>query len=167
MKVIKIFLLSFFVLLSGSLFSQVSSIKITELQKVIDSSKTPLVVNFWATWCMPCVEEIPYFIEETNRYNSKAGEMDSVKLILVSLDFKESFPDAIQAFAIKRKFTADILWLNETNADYFCPKVDAKWSGAIPSTLFINNKTGYRKFYEEQLSLDELKQELASLLNYK
>ena len=58
----------------------------------------------------------------------------------------------------------DLVWLDETNADYFCPKVDAKWSGAIPATLFINNKTGYRKFIEEQISHDKLKLEIRALL---
>ena len=65
---------------------------------------------------------------------------------------------------IKRHITAPVLWLDETNADYFCPKVDAKWSGAIPATLFINSKTGYRNFIEEQLSHEELKKEIMAIL---
>ena len=49
------------------------------------------------------------------------------------------------------------------HADYFCPKVDAKWSGGIPATL-INNKTGYRKFVEEQISHKQLKKEIMAIL---
>jgi hypothetical protein len=82
----------------------------------------------------------------------------------VSLDFKEGFPVGISSFAEKRKITAPIVWLDETNADYFCPKVDVKWSGAIPATLFINNKTGYRKFIEEQISHEQLKKEIKAIL---
>lgn len=152
------------ILLSAGVQAQVRAVKITEVEKMIAESKTPLIINCWATWCKPCVEEIPYFIEETNKRNNPAATSDSVRLVLVSLDFKESFPDAIKNFAAKRKYTAEILWLDETNADYFCPKIDPKWSGAIPATLFINNKTGYRKFYEEQLSHDELKAEMMQLL---
>ncbi|HEX4875985.1 MAG TPA: hypothetical protein VFV31_04890 [Chitinophagaceae bacterium] len=66
--------------------------------------------------------------------------------------------------AEKRKFTAPIVWLDETNADYFCPKIDPKWSGAIPATLFINNKTGYRNFMEAQLTQEELKKEIMAIL---
>jgi hypothetical protein len=66
--------------------------------------------------------------------------------------------------AKKQKFTFPILWLDETNADYFCPKIDPHWSGAIPATLFINNKTGYRKFFEEQLSHENLIKEVSALL---
>lgn len=164
LKLVRLIFFISFLLLSANVQAQVRAVKITDVEKIIAESKTPLIINCWATWCKPCVEEIPYFIEEVNKRNSPAATTDSVRLILVSLDFKESFPDAIQKFAVKRNFTAEILWLDETNADYFCPKIDAKWSGAIPATLFINNKTGYRKFYEEQLSHEELKNEMQLLL---
>lgn len=163
-KAVRLTLFISLILLSAGVLAQVRAVKITEVEKMVAESKTPLIINCWATWCKPCVEEIPYFIEETNKRNSPAATTDSVRLVLVSLDFKESFPDAIKNFAAKRNFTAEILWLDETNADYFCPKIDPKWSGAIPATLFINNKTGYRKFYEEQLSHDELKAEMMQLL---
>lgn len=141
-------------------FSQdVKSVKITELEKVIADSKTPLIINFWATWCKPCIEEIPYFLEEV-----KNNHKDSLTILLVSLDFKEAFPTGIFSFAQKRKFDAPIVWLDETNADYFCPKIDSRWSGAIPATLFINNKTGYRNFFEEQISHEKLKNEIMAML---
>lgn len=147
-------------LLAGAAGGQeVKKVKITDVEKLIAESHTPLIVNFWATWCKPCVEEIPYFISEVN-----ARPGDSIQLLLVSLDFKEAFPAEITAFLAKQKFTATTWWLDETNADYFCPKVDARWSGAIPATLFINNKKGYRKFFEEQLSHEELKKEIMAIL---
>lgn len=156
-------LLAVLFFLEAAAFGQaIRSVKITELEKMIAESKTPLIINMWATWCKPCVEEIPYFQKE-----AAAHKGDSVQLILVSLDFKEAYPAGINSFAQKRKITAPIIWLDETNADYFCPKIDAKWSGAIPATLFINNKTGYRKFAEQQLSEEELKKEIMALLEGK
>lgn len=144
---------------------EIKSVKITEVEKIIIESKTPLIVNMWATWCKPCIEELPYFLEEVNNYNATKGDADSIHLLLVSLDFEFAFPDGIKKFADKRKITAPIVWLNETNADYFCPKIDQKWSGAIPATLFINNKTGYRNFVEEQISHEKLKDEIRAILN--
>jgi thiol-disulfide isomerase/thioredoxin len=134
-------------------------VKATDVEKIIAESKTPLIVNMWATWCVPCIEELPYFLEEL-----KDHKKDSLQLILVSLDFKESFPEAINKFIDKRKIKTTVLWLDETDADYFCPKIDPKWSGAIPATLFINNKKSYRKFIEEQISHDELKKEIRAIL---
>lgn len=156
----KCFILSVLLLIIGTGFSQeIKSVRIADLEKTIAESKTPLIINFWATFCKPCVEEIPYFQEEVKKH-----EKDGVKLLLVSLDLKEFYPAKIRDFADKRQFTAPMVWLNETNADYFCPRIDPKWSGAIPATLFINNKTGYRRFFEEQLSPETLQKEIMAIL---
>ena len=124
--------------------------KITDFEKyVTDSKEEVLVINFWATFCKPCVAEIPSFINITDKYKDK-----NVKLLLVSLDLPSFYPKKIAAFARKHKFNTDIVWLDETNADYFCPKVDQKWSGSIPATLIINTKTGHRRFFEEEIEAD-------------
>jgi thiol-disulfide isomerase/thioredoxin len=156
-KLLLLVIVLFLVQILGA--QQIKSIKITDLEKTVAESKTPLIVNFWATYCVPCVEEIPFFQEEV-----KKQKANGVQLLLVSLDLKSYYPQKIKSFATSRKFTAPILWLNETNADYFCPKVDPKWSGVIPATLFINNSTGYRKFYEEPLSRETLKKEIMAIL---
>jgi len=135
---------------------QIKKVKITDIEHYISTSKdTLLVINFWATFCKPCVAEIPSFIKITDQYKT-----NDVKLTLVSLDLPDYFPKKIAAFAKTHKFTADILWLDETNADYFCPKIDPKWSGSIPATLMVNTKTGYRKFFEEEMSSAEFEKEL-------
>ena len=134
--------------------------KIEDLEKYIAKSDTPVIVSFWATYCVPCIKEIPYFQEVVAKYKD-----NGVKLLLVSLDFKESFPDKISSFANKKKFTSTIVWLDETNADYFCPKVDSKWSGVMPATLFINNKKGHRSFFEEEMPKEKFEDEIKKILN--
>ncbi len=134
--------------------------KISDLEEYISKSDTPVIVNFWATYCVPCIKEIPYFQEVVKQYEKKG-----VKLLLVSLDFKESFPDKISSFADKRKFTSPIVWLDETDADYFCPKVDSAWSGVMPATLFINNKKGHRSFFEEEMSKEKFETEIRKILD--
>jgi thiol-disulfide isomerase/thioredoxin len=156
------FVLSIFLVVTSFCFSQeIKKIKISDLEKTIKESTTPLIVNFWATFCLPCIEEIPYFQKLVMKHKK-----DGVKLLLVSLDLKEDYAK-IKPLAAKRKFTAPIVWLNETNADYFCPKVDTSWSGSIPATLFINNKTGYRKFQEEQIKEEQLEKEIMAILGKK
>jgi hypothetical protein len=63
----------------------------------------------------------------------------------------------------ERKFTSQVVWLDETNADYFCPKIDSAWSGVMPATLFINNKKSVRSFFEEEMSKDKFEEELKKI----
>ena len=137
----------------------IKKIKITDLEKTIAESKTPLIINFWATFCKPCIEEIPYFEKEIKK-NAK----DSISLLLVSLDLEDYYPKKIQSFAGKLKFSSPIVWLDEYNADYFCPKIDAKWSGSIPATLIINPKSGYRKFFEEEIDKETFEREIQTAI---
>ena len=129
--------------------------KITDIESLMNRGDSVLVINFWATFCKPCVEEIPDFIRISKKYAKQ-----KVRLQLVSIDLPSSYPAKITAFAKKSKFNTNIAWLNETNADYFCPKIATRWSGAIPATLIINPKTGYRKFFEDQLKPEEFEMEL-------
>ena len=142
--------IGFVLALAPAMAQSIPTYKITDIEKYIaDNKDQVLVINFWATFCKPCVAEIPSFIAITEKYKSQG-----VKLMLVSLDLPSFYPKKIADFAKKHKFNTNIVWLDETNADYFCPKVDAKWSGSIPATLIVNTKTGYRQFFEEEIEAD-------------
>jgi thiol-disulfide isomerase/thioredoxin len=157
------FLTSYLLLLTSLSFSQtIKKVKITDVEEYIKNSDHPVVVNFWATWCAPCVEEIPYFMQTIKNYNGQ-----KVELILVSLDFASSYPNKIQDVIKKKNFDATFYWLNETNADYFCPKIDAKWDGTIPSTLLINNQTNYRKFFGRPMTDRQIELEVGRLTGLK
>ena len=138
---------------------QTQKIKIKALTDLIATSDSILIINFWATFCKPCVEEIPDLIKLAKKYKK-----EKASLYLVSLDLEDYYPEKIKKFVAKKKYAAKIAWLDESNADYFCPLIDASWSGAIPATLFINNKTGYKKFYEKQLSATEIEVALKAAL---
>lgn len=137
----------------------IKKIKITDLEQTIAKSDHPLIVNFWATFCGPCCKEIPYFQSTAAQYKDQR-----VELILVSLDLPDDYPAKIAAFAKARGYTVPVFWLDETNADYFCPKVDPGWSGGIPCSLFINNKTHYRRFFDRQLTEGQVGPEIKEML---
>jgi thiol-disulfide isomerase/thioredoxin len=137
----------------------VQKMAITELESLITHSDHPMIIDFWATFCAPCNKEIPYFQTTVARF---AGER--VELVLVSLDLPDYYPAKIASFVQSHSYNARVVWLNETNADYFCPKVDLHWSGGIPSTLFINNKTHYRRFFDRQLTEAQVEPEIRKML---
>lgn len=145
-KLLFLFILTGFVLAGKS--QRIPKWKIEDVVKSYAAKNdTVYVVNFWATFCKPCNEEIPDFIRIVKKY-----EKQKVKLLLVSLDLPSYYAAKLPAFIKKYKYNTNHVWLNETNADHFCPAIDEKWSGAIPSTIIVNNKTGYRKFIEDQVS---------------
>lgn len=137
----------------------VASWKVTDVKKYIDSSQSILVVNFWATFCKPCVEELPYMQSVVEKYKPQ-----HVNLFLVSLDLPDQFPDKIAAFAKLKGYQMPIVWLDETNADYFCPKIDKAWDGSIPCTLLVNNKKAYHHFIDHQMTAKEFEEEVKKAL---
>ena len=154
--------LLFFILIVAGLVAcsqQIKKMNADELTAYIAKTDKPMVISFWATWCGSCVEEIPYFISTIKeKYNTE------IDLLLVSLDVKTYYPQKITAFVARKSFNCPVVWLNESNADVFCPKIDNQWSGAIPSTLMVNNKKGYRKFYEQGLTPFQFEKGLKALL---
>jgi thiol-disulfide isomerase/thioredoxin len=157
---LKLFIIVLLIFFTGTINAQeVKAVKVTELAKTIKESKTPLIVNFWATFCVPCIQEIPYFQQLVQQYRSK-----NVSLIFVSLDLKKAYPIEVNKWAKKLNLVFPVVWLDETNADYFCPKIDTSWTGGMPSSLLVNNATGYHKFYEEQLSREKLEKEIQAML---
>jgi len=126
--------------------------KIEQLvERINKAGDTVLIVNFWATWCKPCIEELPYFHELARKYKDQ-----KIKLLLVSLDFPKDYPEGIVAFAKKEGYDSEIVFLDETDADRFCPQIDKSWSGAIPSILITSSANGYRKFTEGKIKPAEL-----------
>jgi thiol-disulfide isomerase/thioredoxin len=148
-----------FFLLSISLFIIIESysqtitpVKVEQLVKTYQATKGVTIINFWSTWCKPCIEEIPYFIKLVDSLKSRG-----VQLMLVSQDTKTVYQDgSLKKFLIKKGWKSKFFWLNETNADHYCPVVDSSWSGVIPVTLIINPAKNYRQFYESDLSKAEL-----------
>ncbi len=95
-----------------------------------ENNSKPLVINFWATWCAPCVKELPYF-EKLNLENP------NVKVILVSLDFEKQVESKLKPFLKKKNYTSTPIYLADKEYNTWLPKIDKNWSGSIPATLII------------------------------
>jgi thiol-disulfide isomerase/thioredoxin len=140
-------------LISTLSFSQtIKKVKITDVLKIADTSSVPIVINFFATWCGPCVQELPWFEKTVPDFKGKG-----VKLLLVSLDYADDYPKEILSFAKKHGINSQIVWLDEADPNYFCLKVDKRWQGTIPVSLMVNNATHFRAFYDYQIPEGQLK----------
>jgi thiol-disulfide isomerase/thioredoxin len=114
-------------------------------------SDTLYIVNFWATWCKPCVEELPYFEQLADSCANK-----KVKIFLVTTDMRKDIATRVTDFIKVKKLTQQVIFINEVNGDKWINKVSEDWSGAIPATLMLKGDMGYKYFKEGELSFDEL-----------
>jgi thiol-disulfide isomerase/thioredoxin len=136
---------------------KIEYLKIPELEKILNNHEDKLyVVNFWATWCAPCVSELPAFEKVAKNYSP-----DKVRFLLISLDFPSQIEKQLIPFLKKNKITLDVGVMMETDANLWIDKVDPSWQGNIPSTLVLNNQKNIRHFQSE--ALDE--QGLRKLIN--
>jgi thiol-disulfide isomerase/thioredoxin len=139
--------------------SSIPSYNYQELEPLLfKSDEKTYVINFWATWCAPCVKELPAFEKLHAKYGKK-----NVEVILVSLDFPNQIESKLVPFIKKNKLKSQVILLNDPDQDIWIPKISEKWSGAIPATLMYNSKK--RAFYERSFEFDELETELKKFLN--
>ncbi|WP_113661287.1 TlpA family protein disulfide reductase [Pedobacter nanyangensis] len=140
--------------------AQVKLLTLSELEQRITKGKdTTYVVNFWATWCGPCVEELPYF-EKVNAENTGKP----VKVILMSLDFKSKLKTDVMPFVAKHKIKSEVYVVNEPDQQKFIDRVDQHWSGAIPATLILNTDKKVRSFYEQAFTYEQLKRTISTAI---
>jgi thiol-disulfide isomerase/thioredoxin len=125
-------------------------IKFSEFDSMIRSDSHEIqVINFWATWCGPCVKELPQFEELHKRNDARIG------VFLISLDFADKI-DRVNSFVRRKNMTSPVYLLDEIDYNSWIDKVDKRWNGAIPATLLINTITGKRILLEKELTDGEL-----------
>ena len=139
-------------------YEKVPMVTFDGLQPLLSKNNDSIyIVNFWATWCKPCIKEMPYF----ERINSDYAK-DKVKVVFVSLDFPDKLESQVIPFLEKNNIQSQVVLLDDADANSWIPKVSKEWSGAIPATIIYNSTT--RKFYERSFNYEELENELKTIL---
>jgi thiol-disulfide isomerase/thioredoxin len=143
-------------LYAGTSFSQ-STVPVFDLsqfqKRVMVKNDTLYIVNFWATWCKPCVEELPSFQKASQTFSSLP-----VKIILVSMDMR-SRGSQVSEFLQKNNYTSETFILSAGNPNVWIDKIEPKWTGAIPITLFYKNGKKiyfYEGDYPDDASLEKI-----------
>jgi thiol-disulfide isomerase/thioredoxin len=122
-----------------------------QLEMLIANQKHEVVVyNFWATWCKPCVEEMPAFEKLAANYQSKG-----LHVVFVSLDFKSKHQNVVN-FAKKKGLKAEVILLNAPDYNAWIDKISSEWGGSIPATLVVKKTGNARQFHEGSFSYEEL-----------
>ncbi len=116
------------------------------------------VINFWATWCTPCIKELPAFEAINKQYKNKG-----VQVILVSLDIPEAYNTKLKPFMLKENLKSKVIALDDINATAWMPQINKDWTGSLPATLIYKNNDS--KFYEQSLTHNELNEALKLFLN--
>jgi thiol-disulfide isomerase/thioredoxin len=136
----------------------VKSYSYNELKPLLEKKdgKT-YVINFWATWCAPCVKELPAFEKLNKQYASK-----NVEVLLVSLDFPKQVGKKLIPFIAKKNLQSKVVLLDDINENVWIKAIDSSWSGAIPATIIYNKNS--RKFYKKIFDYQTLESELQTFL---
>jgi len=108
-------------------------------QLISESRGKVLVINIWATWRVPCVEEMPDLVKLDDSYES-----ENVQVIGISLDYPEEIQSKILPFIKNNKINFPIYVNDFKNDEALINFLNENWSGAIPAT-FIYDKTGVQK----------------------
>jgi len=156
----KLLKISFFLFLLFSVKGYNQNVKlltINQLNERIKNGKdSTYVVNFWATWCAPCIKELPHFEKLGADYKS-----EKLAVLLVSLDFKSKLTSNVVPFVKRKNLQNEVFLLNESSPQEFIDRIDPSWSGSIPATLFIKNDK--RKFVESEFTYEQLLTEYKKL----
>ncbi|RKR04787.1 AhpC/TSA family protein [Flavobacterium sp. 90] len=153
----KIYTFLFFAFSITSFGQNVKLINIDQLQERIKNGKdSTYVVNFWATWCAPCIKELPHFEKLNAEYKA-----EKLAVLLVSVDFKSKLTSAVIPFVKRKNMKSQVFLLNESNPQEYIDRIDPTWSGSIPATLFI--KGDKRKFVESEFTYEQLLTEYKKL----
>lgn len=154
---VKILLLSLILVTAAS--SRAQEIELISLNSLDQLIKTPdkklKVINFWASWCRPCIMEMPHF---------EAIDKSKATVYFVTLDHPEDIEKA-RRMVQKNAIQSRVLLLNEKDADKYITAINKDWSGAIPATLFVDAR-GNKYFHEKAFDKPELENYVKKYSSY-
>lgn len=132
-------------LLASALLAAAPALVDADLARVRAEVRRPgasaVVVNLWATWCKPCVEEFPHLL----RLRSEMAPR-GVRVLLVSGDFPDEREQVVSF--LKRQGVSFETYLKSGPDDAFIDGMDPRWSGALPATFVYDGEGRLRSFWE-------------------
>ncbi|MDZ4857785.1 MAG: TlpA disulfide reductase family protein [Candidatus Hydrogenedentes bacterium] len=134
-----------------------------KLKMLLDGAKgKTLVINVWATFCVPCLEEMP---ELAQFYTER--DADKIAFLSLSADPLYSFDDVVKPFVAERKIPFPVYVLEDVPPDTLIEMLgveSSKWSGELPGTFVLDGDGVLKHSWLERVHLDDLKTSVASVV---
>jgi len=152
MKALLIIVLLLLSSVSTTFSEGIQKISKAELVGILNNPTNKLhVINFWATWCGPCVKELPDFQKTVNETDGS-----KVEFLFISLDFPSDAEMKLVPFLKKNNYTFNVCLMTETDYNSWIDEVDPSWQGNIPATLFFNRARKIHHFVAESIDRPQL-----------
>ncbi|HEX9962128.1 MAG TPA: TlpA disulfide reductase family protein, partial [Pyrinomonadaceae bacterium] len=105
-----------------------------KIKQLLKPGGKPLLVNFWATWCIPCREEFPDLVKIDREYRGK------IDFFTVSLDFIEELNTGVPKFLSEMKAEMPTYLLTSADENTLISSIAKDWNGGLPFTILYNEK---------------------------
>jgi thiol-disulfide isomerase/thioredoxin len=126
------------------------------LAAVRSADTRAVVVNVWATWCIPCREEFPELVRLRERYRDRG-----LVVLFVSGDFDSTLDNARQFLAAQG---VERTYLKQGKDEEFIDRFDPDWSGALPATFVYDGTGSLRHAIHGKTTYEALEEEVLPLL---
>lgn len=151
-KLFGLFFLLFFGMTLCLQAQEIRVIKFADLQKwKNDKSDTVYVINFWATWCKPCLKEMPAFESLGERFVGA-----KVKVLMVSLDAPTDLENKLKPYVRNNYLRNSVYLYSDPKVKQWQQKLHPSFSGTLPATLIHQGKKRYTKMTTGPMSYQEL-----------
>ncbi len=111
---------------------KITQIDETNIAEVLKPNGKPLLVNFWATWCVPCREEFPDLVEIDKQFKGK------IDFITITLDDLAEINRDVPKFLIEMKAEMPTYLLHTNKENEVIASVSKDWQGGLPFTIFYD-----------------------------
>ncbi len=118
-----------------------------------------MLLNFWATWCPPCIVEFPEIVSLEKAYRDRG-----LVVVSVSADFPKDIDTKLLPFLEKHRPDFPVNLKQTDDVDKFIRIIDPEWTGAIPATFFFEPSGGVTSKKFSVMTKEEMVQVVEGLL---